>query len=222
MADVPRVIQAMEWSGTMMMAGSGSDSLFDYELAQELGMDGYELDRDPVELLGGFSLALATATSSGQLSRTVERDLAFDEDRWAVAQLLHGDHRFGATVPPRHVPLRRDRGARARERDPDRRAGNELRADRRRRRRGADDLDRPEAADPRRARAERGGGDARALRPRARRTPRSGCSRGWTTRSAILNDHLRIDDSSRASSRTCTRTGSNGRTRAARASARRS
>ena len=41
MADVPRVIQAMDWSGMMMMGGSGSDSLFDYELAQELGMDGY-------------------------------------------------------------------------------------------------------------------------------------------------------------------------------------
>jgi hypothetical protein len=95
MADVPRVIQAMEWPGAYVSAGgSYSDPYFDSELAQQLFQDGYRLGRDPVELLGAFSLALATATTSGMLDRDTERALAHDEDAWAVAQLVH-EGRFG-------------------------------------------------------------------------------------------------------------------------------
>jgi hypothetical protein len=94
MANVPRVIQAMEWGP--ILSGSTSDAFYDNELANELMLDGYELDRDPLELLSGFSMALASATYAGRLTRETERALAYDEDSWAVAQLLHGNHVFGA------------------------------------------------------------------------------------------------------------------------------
>jgi hypothetical protein len=94
MANVPRVIQAMEWGP--ILSGSTSDAFYDHELANDLMLDGYELDRDPLELLSGFSMALASASYAGTLTRTTERTLAYDEDSWAVAQLLHGNHVFGA------------------------------------------------------------------------------------------------------------------------------
>ena len=51
---------------------------------------GQELEHDPVgDLLAPFALALANATYSGRLSRTVEDEIAHDEDAWATAQLLH-------------------------------------------------------------------------------------------------------------------------------------
>lgn len=94
-ADIPRVIQAMEWGDRLNGIGGPSDSNVDSELARDLGLDGYTYDGDPIELLSSFSMALATATSAGTLSRTTERNLAYDEDSWAVAQLLH-EGRFGA------------------------------------------------------------------------------------------------------------------------------
>jgi hypothetical protein len=97
MVDIPRVIQAMEWTPGMNVGGSYSDSFVDWELGQELYMDGYRLpdDVDPVELLGIFSMTLALATTSGRVARDVEHDIAWDEDSWAVAQLLH-EGQFGA------------------------------------------------------------------------------------------------------------------------------
>jgi hypothetical protein len=97
MVDIPRVIQAMEWTPGMNVGGSYSDSFVDWELGQKLYMDGYRLpdDVDPVELLGIFSMTLALATTSGRVARDVEHDIAWDEDSWAVAQLLH-EGQFGA------------------------------------------------------------------------------------------------------------------------------
>ncbi|HEV8686726.1 MAG TPA: hypothetical protein VGQ84_05580 [Gaiellaceae bacterium] len=94
MADIPRVIQAMEWTpGTSM--GSSDDPMVDWELGRELFNDGYRLNVDPVELLGAFSMALALGTASGRVSKQVEHDIAWDEDHWAVAQLMH-EGTFGA------------------------------------------------------------------------------------------------------------------------------
>jgi hypothetical protein len=93
-ADIPRVIQAMDWTpGTTL--GAGDDPLVDWDLGRQLWQDGYELKLDPVELLGAFSMALALGTASGRVSQQVEHDIAWDDDRWAVAQLLH-EGRFGA------------------------------------------------------------------------------------------------------------------------------
>ncbi len=94
-ADIPRVIQAMEWTPGMALGGGYDDPYVDYELGMRLNGEGYELDVDPVELLGMFSMALAMGTASGRVSSSVEHDIAWDEDRWAVAQLLHEGH-FGA------------------------------------------------------------------------------------------------------------------------------
>jgi hypothetical protein len=93
-ADIPRVIQAMDWTpGTML--GPGDDPMVDWDLGRQLWQDGYELKVDPVELLAAFSMALALGTASGRVSQQVEHDIAWDDDRWAVAQLLH-EGRFGA------------------------------------------------------------------------------------------------------------------------------
>lgn len=93
-ADVPRVIQAMEWTPSMSLS-SYDDPFVDLELGQELDSRGYRLPVDPVELLGAFSMALALGTASGRVSSDVERRIAWDEDRWAVAQLLY-EGEFGA------------------------------------------------------------------------------------------------------------------------------
>ena len=128
-ADVPRVIQAMDWSESlMMMGGSGSDSFFDSELA-----------------LGAWDGRVRARPRPGRaarrlLARARDRDLerpALADGR-ARPRLRRGSLGGRAAparrpplrrhVPARHVPLGRDRGARARERDPVRRAGHELRA----------------------------------------------------------------------------------------------
>jgi hypothetical protein len=92
--DIPRVIQAMEWTPAMSF-GSYDDPFVDLELGMQLHNEGYRLDVDPVELLGMFSMALAMGTASGRVSSSVEHEIAWDDDRWAVAQLLH-EGSFGA------------------------------------------------------------------------------------------------------------------------------
>lgn len=87
-ADIPRVIQAMEWTPSMSLGGY-DDPFVDFELGRQLAYDGYELPVDPVELLGAFAIALAMGTASGRVSASVEHEIAWDEDRWAVAQLMH-------------------------------------------------------------------------------------------------------------------------------------
>jgi hypothetical protein len=96
LVDMPRVIQAMEWTQALSAPLYLRDHDVDTELGFKLGMDGYELDRDPVGLLGSFSMALAVATYSGRLSRETERAVAYDEDTWAVSQLLY-QGKFGGT-----------------------------------------------------------------------------------------------------------------------------
>src|ERR671936_3094518 len=96
LVDMPRVIQAMEWTQALSAPLYLRDHDVDTELGFKLGMDGYELDRDPVGLLGSFSMALAVATYSGRLARETERAIAYDEDTWAVSQLLY-QGKFGGT-----------------------------------------------------------------------------------------------------------------------------
>jgi hypothetical protein len=89
LVEVPRVIQAIEWAHVL---NSGLTMETDPHLLREVALewaDG-ELDKDPVnDLLAPFALALANATYSGRLSRTVEDEIAHDDDTWATAQLLH-------------------------------------------------------------------------------------------------------------------------------------
>jgi hypothetical protein len=96
LVDMPRVIQAMEWTQALTAPNFYADHDVDAQLGLELGSKGYELDRDPVALLGSFGMALAVATSSGRLSRETERAVAYDEDTWAVSQLLY-QGTFGGT-----------------------------------------------------------------------------------------------------------------------------
>jgi hypothetical protein len=96
LVDMPRVIQAMEWTQGLTVAGFNTDPGVDSKLGFELASKGYELGRDPVALLGSFAMALAVATSSGQLSRETEQSIASDQDTWAVSQLLYKGT-FGAT-----------------------------------------------------------------------------------------------------------------------------
>ncbi len=94
LVEVPRVIQAIEWAHVINNSMSMEvDPHLLHEVAAEWGSE--ELDKDPVDdLLAPFALALANATYSGRLSRTVEDEIAHDEDTWATAQLLHTG-RFG-------------------------------------------------------------------------------------------------------------------------------
>jgi hypothetical protein len=89
LVEVPRVIQAIEWAHVINNSMSMEvDPHLLREVALEWGSE--ELDKDPVnDLLAPFALALANATYSGRLSRTVEDEIAHDEDTWATAQLLH-------------------------------------------------------------------------------------------------------------------------------------
>jgi hypothetical protein len=84
---VPRVIQAMEWSRAL----SGDMGSLDPHLLRDVAArwDGEDLHENPLaDLLAPFSIALANATASGQLTRTTEDAIANDPDTWATAALL--------------------------------------------------------------------------------------------------------------------------------------
>lgn len=87
MTEVPRVIQAMEWSHVIngSFGPQGQHVLTD--VARQWGER--PLTENPVnDLLAPFAIALANATYSSRLTRTTEDAIARDEDTWATAQLL--------------------------------------------------------------------------------------------------------------------------------------
>jgi hypothetical protein len=91
---VPRVLQGMELaplyrSGASAALGSQPPLASAAPgVAKRLGAAGYRLDRDPRDLLTPFSLAFASAVSSGKLDREPEDEVAGHEDAWAVGQLV--------------------------------------------------------------------------------------------------------------------------------------
>jgi hypothetical protein len=91
-AEIPRVLQAATSPQALLMGLPGLTENARRDLAALFTQDEYDwrYDRDnALEILGAFSLILATATTSGRLDRSVEQDLAYDGDRWALAQLVH-------------------------------------------------------------------------------------------------------------------------------------
>lgn len=96
---VPRVIQAMESANGLTAIGGGIDprSLeYTARMWQEQGVTLKDLEVDPLkDLLAPFSIALANATYSGQITRTVEDEIADDDDTWSTAALLSQGDKFG-------------------------------------------------------------------------------------------------------------------------------
>jgi hypothetical protein len=96
---VPRVIQAMESPNGLTGIAGGADPrslAYTARMWQEQGVTLTDLKLDPLkDLLAPFSIALANATYSGQVTRTVEDDIANDDDAWATAALLSQGDKFG-------------------------------------------------------------------------------------------------------------------------------
>jgi hypothetical protein len=87
LVEVPRVIQAIEWSHVINGSFGPQERHVLDDVAREWG--DRDLEQDPVDdLLAPFAIALANATYSGRLTRTTEDAVAHDEDTWATAQLL--------------------------------------------------------------------------------------------------------------------------------------
>jgi hypothetical protein len=95
LADVPRVIQAMEYAWPLNGQFDKTDPKIFWDVAGKIHEppDG---NRDWLSLLAPFSQALAVATYGGLLTRDTERAIAYDEDAWAMSQLLY-QGRFGKT-----------------------------------------------------------------------------------------------------------------------------
>jgi len=83
---VPRVLQAMEYSHGIDAIGGPTDSFMLRDVAQK--MYGTQLHQNPLYLLAPFSMALANATMSGQLTRQTEDDIAGNDDKWSTATLV--------------------------------------------------------------------------------------------------------------------------------------
>jgi hypothetical protein len=96
-AHIARVIQAMQMPGAYQNVTGWNDN----ELMFKYFMDNVRLeDRDAVEFMTTFGMAVAVATYTGQLTRYApgaERTIGHDPDAWAVAQLLAYKGPFGAT-----------------------------------------------------------------------------------------------------------------------------
>jgi hypothetical protein len=97
--EVPRVLQAMEYAGRVPMGEQ--DPNVDTHLAAVLAAQGYKLQDDPRSLLSAFAMSLAMGTSAADMNKKgsplagTEDDIVSSSDRWAVAQLLSGDHVYG-------------------------------------------------------------------------------------------------------------------------------
>lgn len=83
---VPRVLQAMEYSRAIDSLIAPDDRFLLRDVAQQFA--GSELHQNPLDLLAPFSLALANATMSGQLTRQTENAIADNPDTWATAALV--------------------------------------------------------------------------------------------------------------------------------------
>jgi hypothetical protein len=95
--EIPRVLQAMEhpWSiayGTHLTSSGALRLDIAVPLADDSDYDGEE---NVLELLAPFTQALAVATYGGTLSRDRQREIAEDDDQWAVASLLSHEGRYG-------------------------------------------------------------------------------------------------------------------------------
>jgi hypothetical protein len=96
-AHIARVIQAMQMPGAYQNVTGWNDN----ELMFKYFMDNVRLeDKDAIEFMTTFGMAVAVATYTGQLTRYApgaERTIGHDPDAWAVAQLLAYKGPFGAT-----------------------------------------------------------------------------------------------------------------------------
>jgi hypothetical protein len=95
-AEIPRVLQAMTDPKGVLNLPLMSDQIR-RDLAFLYTEEDYdwEYDRDKaLEILGAFSIMLASATTSTRLDPSVRQALAYDGDRWALGQLVH-EGRFG-------------------------------------------------------------------------------------------------------------------------------
>jgi hypothetical protein len=95
LVDVPRVIQAMEYAWPLNGQFDQTNPRIFWDVARGIHEppDG---NRDWLALLAPFSQALAVATYGGLLTRDTERAIAYDEDTWAMSQLLY-QGKFGRT-----------------------------------------------------------------------------------------------------------------------------
>jgi hypothetical protein len=96
-AHIARVIQAMQLPGAYQNVTGWNDN----ELMFKYFMDNVRLeDKDAIDFMTTFGMAVAVATYTGQLTRYApgaERKIGHDPDAWAVAQLLAYKGPFGAT-----------------------------------------------------------------------------------------------------------------------------
>jgi hypothetical protein len=83
---VPRVLQAMEYSRSIDSIGAPSDPFLLHDVAAKY--EGSRLQQNPLGLLSAFSMTLANATMSGQLTRRTEDEIEDDPDAWATAALV--------------------------------------------------------------------------------------------------------------------------------------
>jgi hypothetical protein len=94
MLQVPRVIQAMEWSRAITFT---NDPMQDPHLLKDVARTWTDtkLQTDPLkDLLAPFGIALANATMSGRLTQQQEDDIADSDDQWSVAALVSQGNKF--------------------------------------------------------------------------------------------------------------------------------
>jgi hypothetical protein len=96
-AHIARVIQEMEVPGAYQTVNGWNDNDRMYRYFTE----GVRLeDKDAIDFLTTFGMAVAVATYTGQLTRYApgaEEKIGYDPDSWSVSQLLHYNGPFGAT-----------------------------------------------------------------------------------------------------------------------------
>jgi hypothetical protein len=96
-AHIARVIQEMEMPGAYQTVNGWNDN----DRMYRYFTDGARLeDKDALDFMTTFGMAVAVATYTGQLTRYApgaEEKIGYDPDSWSVAQLLGYKGQFGAT-----------------------------------------------------------------------------------------------------------------------------